>query len=371
MRTRIVQLIASLDRGGAERVVVDLALGFDRDRYQTTVIYLQGTGELGAELTTAGINVVRLPDRGKLNPGTCRALYGWLRRERPDVLHCHIPRPAFWGLIAARAAGVPVRVYTEHSAQNYPLILGSLYPAIVRLATDLVCVSDAAQTTLRRHYPAVGGKTVTIRNGIRLARVSDCRDRCAVRTELGLGPDEPVLCHVANAFPVKAQHDLLNAFALARRLIPSARLLMVGDGPLRQELMELSRQLGLAEQVLFLGRRSDVADLLAASDLFVLSSVAEGLPVTIIEAMAAGLPVIATNVGGCAEIVQDQITGRIVPPRSPAQLAEAIAETLSDSRRATEMGRAGRSRAADNFAAEACVRAHEALYEEALARASH
>lgn len=365
---RVMQLIGSLDRAGAERVVVDLALHLSRDDYRVVVVYLQGDGELRPELLDAGIEVIRLPDRAKVDPRTCWAVYRLLKECGIDILHAHIPRPAFWGLMAARAAAVPIRIFTEHNVQVYSSPLTYLYPAIVRLATDIVCVSDRARDSIQQRYPKIDDKLVTIRNGIQVDRVTPRQDIGAVRKELSLPEDAPVICHVANMYARKAQDQLLQAFSLTKRSVPNSKLLMVGSGPLYTELRSLAKSLHIDDDVVFAGVRDDVPDLLAASDVFALSSHHEGLPITILEAMAAGLPVVTTDVGGCAEAVQDGITGLVVPPNSPQLLAEAMMWILGDPSMGGRMGAAGRDRVAKHFSVDRFVEQHEHLYETALAR---
>jgi L-malate glycosyltransferase len=209
---------------------------------------------------------------------------------------------------------------------------------------------------------------VTIPNCIRRERVASVRGRREVRHELGFADDTPLLCHVANLRQAKAQDQLLRAFAMVQRSFPASRLLMVGAGPLESDLRELAHRLDLAEQVVFLGGRSDVPDLLAASDLFVLSSSHEGLPITILEAMAAGRPVVTTDVGGCAEAVEHEATGFVVPPAAPERLAGALVNLLQDPRRARQMGEAGRQRVATLFSPERFLEQHTRLYERAWAR---
>jgi len=364
----VMQLIASLDRGGAERVVVDLACHLDRDKYRTVVVYLEGDGELEVELQDADIEVIRLPDRAKTDPRTCIALYQLMRRRRIEILHSHIPRPGFWGLSSAYFAKTPVRVYTEHNVQMYQFPLQQLYPAIVRFATDIICVSDRVRKSLHARYPKMGHKLVTIRNGIRADRMVQARGRSRVREEFGFQHEAAVICNVANLREAKAHDQLLKAFARARQALPGPKLLIVGTGHLEQRLRALADRLGISADVAFAGRRSDIPDLLVASDLFVLSSIREGLPITILEAMASGLPVVTTDVGGCAEAVQDGTTGLVVPPNSPDLLAKAIIRVLNDRQLASKMGAAGRARVAECFSLQGFVEQHERLYEAALAR---
>jgi glycosyltransferase involved in cell wall biosynthesis len=188
------------------------------------------------------------------------------------------------------------------------------------------------------------------------------------RRELGIAPGTPVILSVGSLTRQKAQHILIEAFARAVARVPAARLLIAGDGPLREELVKRSTSLGVGQNVSWLGAREDIADLIEAADLFVLSSKREGLPITVIEAMRGGRAVVTSRAGGTAEAVLDGITGTVVDPGDPAALGDAMAAVLGDPARMAAWGEAGRRRWAERFTAERMVRDTEALYREALSR---
>src|SRR5206468_1612306 len=192
------------------------------------------------------------------------------------------------------------------------------------------------------------------------------RPRDQVRQELGVAPTERIALTVGSLTPAKAQHVLIEAFAHVAARVPHARLWLAGEGALRPALEAQIHREGLKDRVRLLGARTDAADLMRASDAFVLSSVREGLPVTVLEAMRSGLPVVATRAGGTAEAVEDGVTGRMVPMGDDAALATALGEVLGDPEAATRMGRAGQERWARCFTAERMVRETEAFYREAV-----
>jgi glycosyltransferase involved in cell wall biosynthesis len=180
--------------------------------------------------------------------------------------------------------------------------------------------------------------------------------------DFGLNRNGFLICHIARFDPIKGQKDLLLAFRHVVKTVPDARLLMVGDGQMRRDLQNLVQELQLREHVFFLGFRQDIQSLLSISDCFVLSSFSEGLPLSVLEAMVAGVPVVATRVGGLDEIIEDGTDGLLVPSRNPDRLAEAILSIRRDPEHAKKMGRNGREKVSGCFSAETMVEAVEDVY---------
>jgi len=209
-------------------------------------------------------------------------------------------------------------------------------------------------------------KMVTIHNGIDTDRFGSPHDSSAIRAALGLCADQPVIGIVARLDPIKNHEALITAMKQIVAQLPRAVLLIVGDGPLRSELEAQVSSLALGDHVCFLGARADVPELLGAIDLFVLCSHSEGLSLTLIEACAAGKPIVATDVGGNAEVVQHQETGLLVPLGQPELLAEAILEVLGDREKALQMGQNGRRNFEEQFVLGAMVQEYEKLYELCL-----
>jgi glycosyltransferase involved in cell wall biosynthesis len=203
----------------------------------------------------------------------------------------------------------------------------------------------------------------TIRNGVDLSRFTGV-DRTGAREVLGLGGRGLVVVTIGRLVPVKDHMTLLEALAQLHRRGTAVTAVIAGDGPLKDQLRQQAAALGLGDAVRFLGHRTDVETVLAAADVFVLSSESEGLSNTILEAMAAGLPVVATSVGGADEIIQDGVTGRLVPSGSPVKMAEALASMLGDPAVRRSMGSAGRARAEAEFSLEGMVQRYQVLYCE-------
>jgi glycosyltransferase involved in cell wall biosynthesis len=296
-------------------------------------------------------------------------LVEWLRARRVDVFHLHagIAWEGHGAPALARAAGIRVSVRTEH----LPYLLTTprdrvAYDRAWRRHDRIVCVSEAA----RRSFVVAGvapETTVVIRNGIapRRSRLA----RSAARERLGLADGTPMILTVARFTEQKNHRALLAAIPRVRARAPDVRFAWVGSGPLEAELRAAIHGGGLDESVRVLGSRDDVPELLAAADLFVLPSRFEGLPLAPLEAMAAGLPVVATRACGTDEVVVDGETGLIVEPDEPAALARAILDVLEHREWGRRLGAAGRARVAEAFTVAPMARATRALYEQLLAGA--
>jgi sugar transferase (PEP-CTERM/EpsH1 system associated) len=358
---RVVHLVSTLNIGGLEKVVYDLARLADADRVEVRVLCLGEFGALAQDFRDKGIRVESL---GVLGKGTIRAvpaLARWLRQVRPEVLHTHNPAPHLIGALAAKWAGVPVVVHTKHG-RNYPGEFRKVWSnRIASWFTDrLVAVSEDAATvsTDIEHVPA--DKVSVILNGIDLDQFAPVSNAAATTLRA---------IHVGRLiYPAKDQKTLLRSVRLVVDEVPDFALDLVGDGPHRDMMETLCRELDLQANVRFLGFRSDVHQLLSQSHLFVLSSQQEGLSITLLEAAATGLPIVATRVGGNPEVVADGQTGLLVPPEDPAAMAQAILQLIREPELARQMGRAGRQRVEERFDLRKVVARYEDLYFELLAR---
>ena len=359
---RIAHVLHTLEGGGAERIVCDLAR---RGDLQTAVICLDGLGSLSAAAERLGIDV-RCTDR---RPGADWRQVGRIARFidqwRPDVIHAHQYTPYFYAALAATITGFGAIIFTEHG-RHWPDRVGTLRRAanqLLRLRRDRVtAVCDFVAEALRRRERIAGRNVRLIRNGIDWQRYdrSGCRE--ALARELGASPQDPLLIQVARLRPVKDHATSLRALALLRRCHPTARLLLVGDGPETARVQELAHSLGIASAVHLLGLREDVPDLLASSDVFVLSSVSEAASLSILEAMAAGLPVAATDVGGNAEIVLHGRTGLLSPRGDAAALASHLSTLLDRADLRRQFGQAARQRIRERFDQQSMHRQIVELY---------
>ncbi len=328
---RVMHLSNAMDLGGAELVVLE-HVRHAGPGIESWVCATRGGGWALDEARRLGAHTLVLRGSGG-RAGALRRLADLLRRERVDVVNGHNPAGAFYAAVAGRLARVPAILRTEHSVHHPGNAAGALLynrllePPLTVLAHRVVCVCEAVRQGQLARTPWAAGKLVVVPNGISDA-VPGGRD--AARAGLGLAPDDVALVTVASLTPAKAQHVLLEAFARLAAAVPAARLFLAGDGPRRAALEDRARGLGVAERVRFLGVWRDVPGLLAAADLFVLSSVREGLSLSLLEAMRAGRAVVTTDAGGSREAVADGVTGRVVPPGDAAALAAAIRRLRDD-----------------------------------------
>lgn len=371
-RPRVLLLVTLSEWGGAQHVVYVLARHLRRE-YDVTVACAPG-GELVERLGQEGVRVLAVPEFVRV-PHPWRDLRALvrlvrlIRRERYDVVHAHSTKAGVLGRLAARLAGVPVVLFTAHGwaftegrAWWKRMALALVERFCGWLSTRLVCVSRHDHELALRFHVATG-RLVTIRPGVDPGRF-DRVDPRAVRAGLGIRSG-PVIGFIGRLARPKEPLHLLEAFSR----LSQGTLLMVGTGPLRPKVERFVRRHALEDRVLLVGPRENVPDLLAAMDIFVLPSRWEGLPLAIIEAMMAGLPVLATGVGGVPELVEDGVTGLLVPPRDPEALAWALARLLSDPPVRRRMGAAGREKAVREFRLDRMLEETSRLYKELLGTA--
>lgn len=372
---RLAHMVLGLNVGGLERVVLRLIERTRRDRFAPVVCALQEPGALASELDRMGVPLMVVPRRPGLDPGLPMRLSSWLQREGIDLVHTHNPSPHLYGALAAaitrrsgRSSGSgrgPRVVHTKHG-RNYPGVRRKVL--VNRLASSLtdrvVAVSEDARAVAVDVEGVNPAKVVTILNGVDTEEYRP-GDAASARALLGVPEGGYHVGCVARLSPEKDHATLLAAFASLRARRPDAHLTLVGDGPLRKELEADAGRRGLGEAVTFAGTRGDIAALLPGFDVFALSSRTEGISLTLVEAAAVGLPIVATRVGGNPEIVRDGETGLLVPAGDPEALAAALDAVASKPDR-SEMGRRGRARMVERFSVDTMVQAYEDLYAEVL-----
>ncbi|HEU4534954.1 MAG TPA: glycosyltransferase [Polyangiaceae bacterium] len=364
---RICHVITSLGVGGLERVVIDLAAAQRKAGHQVCVAVLNdGQGPLAEAFREAAGELVTFPKRGPgVDPSLVGRLARWLRARRVQVVHTHNNLPLIYGAPAGKLAGAVVvhSKHGEHLASGRRLWLRRLAAAA---ADAYVAVSPTTAAVAREHRECPAGKLTVIANGTDLSRFpAPAEAAAAARASLGVGPDVRLVGTVGRMVPEKNHALFLRA--LAPLLGPSLKLVLVGDGPLRADLEAQKAGLANAEHVVFPGMRSDVPDLLAALDVFVLSSSTEGLPVVLLEAMASRLPVVSTAVGGIPDVVPDG-AGVLVPPHDDAALRGAVEAMLGDPARSRAMGERARDVALETMSVERMADAYGGLYARLLGR---
>jgi len=357
-------LITLAETGGAQTYVAALLPALTTE-YDVTVA-AHGEGFLADATRAAGARYVSLRHvRRPLHP--VRDLLGLVelirlfRRLRPALVHANSSKAGILGRLAAAATGVPARLFTVHGwafkADNGLAARAYLWAdrLMSPLTTTTICVADSELRAGLKARTCRSGRTVVIHNGVELTVPPRAHAAAKPVTLLSVGR-------------LRAPKDFLTLVRAVARLEPgSFRLCIAGDGPNRQAVAEEVRRLGLDGAVALLGARRDIDTLLGAADLFVLSSTSEGFPMSVLEAMAAGLPVVASAVGGVPEVV-DASTGALVPPHDPAALASALAPLVADPALRQRLGAAARRRVERDFSIEAFRQAHLDVYRAALAQ---
>lgn len=359
----VIQVVLDLAPGGAEYLVVEIARRLAA-RFPQLVCCLDRTGPLESICREHGIGVVEMARRPGFHPSLGARLAALAARHNARVLHCHHYSSFVYGRLAALfRPGLRV-VFTDHgrlAGQAPSRKRRLLNPYLGTMPGGIFAVSSALRMQmLEEGFPA--DRVSVLHNGIDPGPQTTPLTRQRARRALGLPEDVFVVGTAARLDPVKDLGTLVEAFALARREIGDSRLVILGDGPERHALEAAAARAGVAAETCFAGYRREVRDLLPALDLFVNCSLFEGTSLTILEAMAASLPVVATTVGGTPEVVVDRRTGELIPPKAIARLASAIAAAAADAPRSAAFGLAGRERVETHFSVERMIERYALAY---------
>jgi glycosyltransferase involved in cell wall biosynthesis len=362
MTKKVLHLIESSGPGGAETVLIKLVEALDRTKYRSVICLLKG-GWLHGQLRTRGFETVIIPQPKGLSPGWIRRCVALLRQKEIDLLHAHEFTMNTYGSIVSRLTGIPI-ITTVHGKAYYgeKWRRRTAYRFAAR-QSKMVAVSEDIKNFLIDRVGIKSRDLITIRNGIDINAYSSAHSgdgkNGAYRSKCG-----SVIGTVGNLYPVKGQTYLLKAVAIAAQSFPEITCLIAGRGELLDTLQAEAARLGLGDRVDFLGFRQDIPQLLREMDIFVLPSLSEGLPLSALEAMAAGKPVVATDVGGTREAVLDGQTGFLVPPKDPQALSNKIMHLLRHRELARCFGQAGRKRVTQFFSLQTMTKRYEALYDE-------
>jgi glycosyltransferase involved in cell wall biosynthesis len=389
----VMQIIRNLEIGGAQEVVRTLAAYLPNAGCRVVVCTFKD-GPLREQIERLGVPVELLPDR---RHGVVafplfildmlrlrRALIAAVQKHQVDVIQTHLLRILDFLVLTLRYGARPHLVFWTIHNYNFTLradqlkrlrwLLGpkrwayrQLYRAASRWVGGLIAVSDEVEKAIIKDIGPIEEKIAVICNGVDMQRYQQSVDRAGVRRQLGLAENTRLIALVGTLKPQKGHHLLIEAAAFIQQL-PDVHILFIGDGDLRAQLEAQARSAGLAERIHFLGSRSDVPELLAASDYFVLPSLWEGLPMALIEAMASGLPIVATAVSGTQQVMISGETGLLVAPGDTQALRAAMLALLSDPARAQAMGAAARRRVEACFSARKQAEEHSSLYRREWAK---
>ncbi len=375
---RIARVIARLNVGGPAQQAILLTAGLDRTRFLTTLItgvVGREEGDLSSAARARGVEPLVIPELGRAIHPTrdlvaLAKLVRAFRRSRPDLVHTHTAKAGTLGRVAARLAGVPASVHTFHGhvlegyfSRGATQLFLQIERALARNTDRIIAVSPR----LRQDILAMGlgrpEQVVVIPLGLELQRFLRTPPAPAgLRTALHIPPGTPLLGIVGRLVTIKDHPTLFRALTLLEAGSRAPHLIVVGDGERREELRRLAHDLCLASRIHFLGWRSDLEAILAELDVVICSSRNEGTPVALIEAMAAGVPVVSTDVGGVGDLVVHAETGWLVPPGDPAVLARAIRVLLMDPALRTRLAMAARPAALNKYDIPGLIHRVEALY---------
>ncbi|GAB4473999.1 MAG: glycosyltransferase [Anaerolineae bacterium] len=371
---RVVHMIRSFGIAGAEQHLLRLLPGLAERGLDVRLALLEEPrypmDVYCSLMAERGIPVDRIPYRGHVNPPAFFQIVRYLRRIRPDLLHTHLIHADVFGQLAGRLAGVPLAVSSRHGANEFlrSLLIPRLARAVTSSAQRVICISDGVAQFVREVDRFKPDRVRVIHYGIETPVSTLTREEA--RAALGIDHQGPLAGAFGRLIPVKGHDVLLDAFARAVARHPDARLVIVGDGPLRDDLQAQAERLGVGGSVYFAGWIDNAHRLMPACDLVVIPSRSEGFGLVTLEAMGCSLPVIATRVMALPEIVVDGETGLLVPPDDPAALAAALDSLLGDPARAAAYGQAGYRRLLSSFTVEKMVDATAALYNEIIGAAA-
>jgi glycosyltransferase involved in cell wall biosynthesis len=366
----ISHVVENLNRGGLERVVIELVKAQSAAGHRCQVVCLYERGALADELDAIGVPVVACGKRDGIDLGALWRMRRALRGHRTSILHSHNSIPHYHAVLAGLGLRFKRVVTTRHGMGDVSPSSRRewLFRQSMRLTDVAAAVCEAARLRLEQTGSAPAGKLVAVPNGIHPEGfgAASASARAQLAVNLGFAADTRLVGFVGRLNWAKDLATLVDAFALVRQRRADVALVLVGDGDERAALQARVAAAGIADAVVFLGDRSDVPALLQGFDLLALSSISEGYSIALLEACASALPIVATRVGGNGEIVADGVTGRLVPPRDPRALAEAVLGVLDDEPRRQAMAAAARAWLLGHGTFQAMAGRYQRLYEHGL-----
>jgi len=359
---KVTHVVLSLDVGGTERVVLALIRQGLLLGQEVAAVCLEQPGTLSQEVEALGVRVTCLDKPHGLQLRVVKALREAFRALRTDIIHTHQITALFYAGPAARQVGLPV-VHTEHGKNFTSRRMRWVGWLAGRWTRRFFCVSQDIADHVKHFGIVAPSKIRVVPNGIDPRTVTEpAQQRLAVGQSLRIPPGAPVIGTVGRLDEVKRQDVLLHAFARVKRRFPQAHLLVVGDGPLQESLQALAAYLGLGDSAHFVGYQARPGMFLQAMDVFALTSWSEGMPLSILEAWATGLPVVASDVGGLPELVQAGSTGLLCPCGDIGATAAALEALLADPALRQRLGEAGREVLARHYTVQTMARAYEEEY---------
>lgn len=356
----IIHIVNSLECGGLENFAIDLSLAQQKIGHTVHICCLEIAGNLAPKALKNNTQVHVLNIKPGLDLKCIWRLIKLFRREQADVIHTHNMKPLLHGSIAGKIAGIKSIIHTKHGQSDE-----NTYPFIWNINHKIIAISEDARACLLKYNKVDIKKTSVIPNGIPVNSFAESSEHTVneVKEELNIPRDHKVIGIVARLAIEKDHSTLLKCFSIIIAQTAKIELVIVGDGPLINTLKEEADNLGISERTHFLGFRSDISRLISAFDVFALSSISEGMSLTLLEAMAAKKPIVATNVGGNPEVVLDEVSGLIVEAQNPKEMASSLMRVLQDSDFATNLGKQGFERVNNHFSVEEMTQKYLTAYE--------
>ncbi len=365
MKKKIAHVTFDMRIGGAEQVIYNLIENTNRSQYEVSVLCLEHSiGPFGRRLQESGYDVVSFNRKPGFDISLIGQIHNYIADHNIDMLHCHQYTPYIYGLFASFFTNVHI-IFTEHGRffpdkRSFKRIL---FNPVLNILTDYVtAISSATRNALIEYENFPGEKVKIVYNGIDGSLYTSPADT-GLRESLGIGQNDYVLGSVARLDPIKNHKMMIKALVRVRSVHPNIYLIIVGDGPEMESLKTFVTGLRLASNVIFTGFKDDIHNYMNIFDLFLLTSFSEGTAMTLLEAMASGIPCIATEVGGNPEIINDDETGFIVPNDDEKVLAEKILVLFGDKPLQKSMGLAGKRRFEERYTVDKMVSAYEEIYE--------
>jgi glycosyltransferase involved in cell wall biosynthesis len=366
-KINVVHLVEELTIGGLEKTLTAIVLNLNKKKYNVSVWCLREGGFFADKLVKEGIDVKILYVSTSRNPLSIYKLYRLLKSYKFDIIHTHAYSAGTIGRMSAFLAGIPVIISHNHSVYDYYFKYYHFVEWLLSLITDrVICISEAVNSFANETQRINARKLITIQNGIDDVCAVSKKRSFDLKKELGIPINHSVIGTIAHLEEHKGLKYLLESASLLLASRKDIIFMLVGEGTLKAELKKLCVDLKIEKNVIFTGERRDIPEILFSIDIFVLPSLREGLGLAILEAMACGKPVIATNVGGISEIVKNRVNGILVSPRDPEVLHTAMKELLDDKEMLEKMGHEGKKICSESFNSKTMLGKIENLYDALL-----
>lgn len=364
----VMHLIGTLGIGGAEQALLSLAPHFDPEKFRIIVCTLQPGGRMEDRLDLANVDLKTIGFRLQTMPFAIWRLRNLIKKEKVDILHMHMYGAGLYGRIAGILAGRPVMLTTDHGKGLWKKPRQVAFDIFANRFTDLkIAVSHDILEILKKRERVTDDKVIVIPNGVDVDRFKHNEAaRQALRTDIGITDENVLVGTLARLVEPKALHVMIESISHAVKECPQLMLAIVGDGPLMADLKKCASDFGITNLVIFTGARSDIPEVLSAIDIYAISSIREGLPVSLLEAMAAGKPIVATKVGGIPETVIDHHDGLLVDSENPKAMAAAICELVNDRQLAAQLGENAQKKTMREYSIAAVIRTLEKTYSSLI-----